>query len=351
MPQDEDQHQHQHQHLEVSGLDEWSSLCSSACVPLQVSADEGFLGSIRYRTLGPLSISQLGATPSTVQRTPRLVSADPREAVMFSVLLRGSRLIAHHGRAQDVVAGGAYVMESDQPYGIRFHGRTDVLSLRLPTEHTGLGPRTLRTIAGQSMPPGIAENQVLGRELANTLLGREPLTPAADQDLLVDLLHAVTHRLQYGDRSRPYLSGVALWASARWYIDQHHDERALGIDDVASRFMVSRRHLEQQFARQGTSPAAYLRAVRCAHARRLLVADRSATIDQVARRAGFADVNTFIRTFRRLEGRTPAGWRRQQPSEVLVPIRSGTDPPLLLADLRHWASPASAAAPDVEHLP
>lgn len=342
-------HEH-HEHLAVTGIDEWSHLCSTAYVPLEVDADQEFRGALRARDLGPLSLSQVGATPSVVRRTSRLASADPREALMFSIFLSGSTVVAQHGRAAQVAPGGGYLLESDRPYSIRLHSPNDILILRIPTELAGLGPGTLREIAGRALPPGTGEIGVLGRELAGTLLADSDGDGAPDagrpdrQELLVDLLLAVTHRMRYGDRSRPYLSGAALWASARWYLDRHHGEPRLGMDEVAARFMVSRRHLEQQFARRGSTPAAYLRQVRGDRARRALLADRSATVEQVARTVGFNDADTFIRVFRRRHGQTPADWRRQQPAPTpsAPPARAAGHPRALLSDLRRWAEPADA---------
>ncbi|WP_418057366.1 AraC family transcriptional regulator [Pimelobacter simplex] len=334
--------------LAVTGLEEWSQLCSTAYVPLEVSATPDFRGALRSRERGPLSLSQVGATPSTVQRTSRLVTTDPREALLFAVFLRGRGVISQHGHAEPVRAGGGYVLQTDQPYGLRLTSDNELLILRVPAELTGLDPDALPTIAGRVLPPGTAEIEVLARELATALLGDEstPAAPAAPgPELLLDLLRAVTHRTRYGDRSRPYLSGSALWASARWYLERHHTDPRLNLDDVAARFMVSRRHLEQQFVRHGSGPATYLRNVRRERAAHLLLADRSTTVARVARSAGFADVDTFIRAFRRHHGQTPAEWRRHQPMTPSGNARATRQPartPAMLSDLRRWTRPADA---------
>lgn len=331
--------------LAVTGLEEWSQLCSTAYVPLVVRATPDFRGALRSRELGPLSLSQVGATPSIVQRTGRLVTTDPREALLFAVFLHGRGVVSQHGRTEPVRAGGGYVLQTDQPYSLRLTTGNEILILRVPTELTGLDPAALPTIAGRVLAPGTAEVDVLARELATSLLGRGTGPVAQRPELLLDLLRAVTHRARYGERSRPYLSGPALWASARWYLERHHADPHLSLDDVAARFMVSRRHLEQQFVRYGPGPATYLRDLRRERAGRLLLADRSATVARVARSAGFADVDTFIRAFRRHHGQTPAEWRRHQP----VPARGSTRSartaartPGLLSNLRRWTRPADA---------
>lgn len=341
------------EHLPVTGLDEWSQLCSTAYVPLRVAAEHDFQGALRARDLGPLSLSQVGATPSTIRRDTRLVRADPREALLFSVFLRGTSLVTQQGPVAQVHAGGAYVLDTDRPYGIGLQTANDVLILRVPSELADLAPADLATIAGRPLPPRTDEVAVLCRELAAALLPRDAAQESDDeedrQQLLLDLLAATTHRMQYGDRSRPYLSGAALWASARWYVDRHHADPRLTVDALADRFMVSRRHLELQFARHGIGPSAYLRHARGDRARRILLADRSATIERVAHDSGFSDTNTFIRAFRRQHGQNPASWRRRQPrSSAGSPEHASdstdagaesasTSVPALLSDLR-WAT-------------
>lgn len=335
--------------LAVTGLEEWSQLCSTAYVPLEVSAAPDFRGALRSRERGPLSLSQVGATASTVQRTSRLVESDPREALLFAVFLRGRGVVSQHGREEPVRAGGGYLLQTDQPYGLRLQTGNEILILRVPAELAGLAPAALPTIAGRVLPPGTPEVEVLARELASELLGGRSAPDAPHPELLLDLLRAVAHRTHYGERSRPYLSGAALWASARWHLERHHADPRLDLDDVAARFMVSRRHLEQQFSRHGTGPAAYLRNVRREHAGRLLLADRSATVARVARSSGFADVDTFIRAFRRHHDQTPAEWRRHQPTTARGTARgarSAARKPGLLSDLRHWTRPADAPFPE-----
>jgi transcriptional regulator GlxA family with amidase domain len=82
---------------------------------------------------------------------------------------------------------------------------------------------------------------------------------------------------------------------------------------------MSDRHFARVFRREvGTTPAAYVEAVRCEAARRLLeTTDRS--VDDVARAAGFGRTETLQRTFKRVIGVSPRHYRQHfQSTDVAL---------------------------------
>jgi LacI family transcriptional regulator len=86
----------------------------------------------------------------------------------------------------------------------------------------------------------------------------------------------------------------------------------IGVDCVAEEIGLSRRSLEYRFDYffQRT-PAAEIMRVRIENAKMLLT-QTDQTIENVARRSGFASVRYFGRAFRREVGITPAAYRRSQ---------------------------------------
>jgi AraC-like DNA-binding protein len=85
---------------------------------------------------------------------------------------------------------------------------------------------------------------------------------------------------------------------------------ALAVDELASLVGYSTAHLHALFRRHvGQSPHELIIARRVQRARELL-ATTDQTVAEVSRRAGFADVVTFIRAFRRHVGETPATYRK-----------------------------------------
>lgn len=106
-------------------------------------------------------------------------------------------------------------------------------------------------------------------------------------------------------------------AAARRDIDElrlwiaEHPDADLSAPVLAARMCLSERHFARVFTQEtGTSPAAYVEAVRVELARRLLeTTDRP--LDQVAAGSGLGSAETLHRAFRRQLATTPAAYRRR----------------------------------------
>lgn len=317
--------------LHVAGIDAWSSLCSTAYVPLATVAARDFRGSMHETRVGDASVSQVGSTAATIQRGRPRVRTDPREALILSIFLTGGGTVLQGTRPVRVTAGTGYLLESDRPYSVRFDQPYDMLALRLPTEHTGLDHRVLADLTGRPIGPAVPELGVLRGHLAQ-LVDAPPAgdAVATEHAVLAELLAALAHRLRHPERPLARLSNDALVVHAQWYLLRHHADASFGVDDLARAYGVSRRHLEIVFTRRGAGPGAHLRTLRLRRASQLLAADRELTVAAAARQAGFGEVNTFIRAFRRQWETTPDDWRRSR-SDVVVPLRPPADE--LLTDL------------------
>lgn len=330
--------------LDVAGRDAWSELVAGAYVPLRVDSDEpGFHGALRERPLGDLAISQVASTRVTVSRTARSVLTDPREVVLLCLFLRGSGTTVQHGRIAQFAGGGGFLLDGDQPYSLRFADGNEVLALRLPRQYLEISDRTLGRLTSREIPKDAPGLNVLRRYLSGLVAMRGPLPDdrlEVQQEVALELLHAALHPMVYSERSRALMSGPAILAGARWFIEVHHADPRLTVEDVAREFMVSRRHLETQFARLGSGPAAYLRRVRLRHAARLLATGRRGQVGAIALASGFSDVNTFLRAFRRQYGATPDEWRRDEQRRPGTG-GAGRGPAGLLTDLSgfDWTGP------------
>ncbi|MDM0033672.1 AraC family transcriptional regulator [Variovorax sp. J22P271] len=103
-----------------------------------------------------------------------------------------------------------------------------------------------------------------------------------------------------------------------------------GIEQVASVLCVSERTLQRRLAREGVRFSALLDEARLEMARRYLAAGR-ASLTEIAYLLGFADPNSFFRSFKRWTGKTPADYRHShgvKSSGLSAPApRSGTGSP------------------------
>ncbi|MEV6575182.1 helix-turn-helix domain-containing protein [Streptomyces sp. NPDC051577] len=96
----------------------------------------------------------------------------------------------------------------------------------------------------------------------------------------------------------------------RAHVTEHLDAD-LSAAALAARMCMSERHFARVFRKEtGTSPAAYVEAVRVEAARRLLETTDD-PLEQVASAAGLGSVETLHRAFRKQLATTPAAYRRR----------------------------------------
>jgi AraC-like DNA-binding protein len=92
----------------------------------------------------------------------------------------------------------------------------------------------------------------------------------------------------------------------------------LALDDIARRVASSRRQLQRAYKEIGdTTFREHLTAVRMERAAELL-ASRSLTVRDVARRVGYRQPAQFAKAFRRHHGMSPSAYRTQRLSRGLA---------------------------------
>ena len=93
------------------------------------------------------------------------------------------------------------------------------------------------------------------------------------------------------------------------YLDRHFREK-LTLDSVAKTFYMSKYYLAHRIRQQlGVTLLEYLQHRRVSHAKQLLRFS-DLTIEEIARDCGMEDPNYFSRTFRKVEGISPARYRK-----------------------------------------
>ncbi|MEM7177454.1 MAG: GlxA family transcriptional regulator [Pseudomonadota bacterium] len=101
-------------------------------------------------------------------------------------------------------------------------------------------------------------------------------------------------------------------ARAAALMDQHLDD-PLPIGTIARHAGLSPRQLQSRFnAALGTGPQAHYLGLRLGEARRLLIETRMPVLE-IAAATGFASPAGFARAYRRLNGESPTGTRREHP--------------------------------------
>jgi transcriptional regulator GlxA family with amidase domain len=133
-----------------------------------------------------------------------------------------------------------------------------------------------------------------------------------------------THRGGGQSQFSPHLASPARSTPLRdlqaWIPD--HLAADLSVRALAARCAMSPRHFARLFRDEtGTTPAAYVEAVRLDEARRLL-ATSDLTVAEVARRVGFRSDAVLHRAFSRTVHTTPGAYRRHFASTTTSPVRS-----------------------------
>ena len=95
------------------------------------------------------------------------------------------------------------------------------------------------------------------------------------------------------------------------YIDEHFAD-PITTESLADKARMSASNVHALFRQHlNTSPMRYLLKRRM-HAGRIALQDPYLTVKEVAHRCGYADVNYFIRVFRKEHGMSPGRWREKE---------------------------------------
>lgn len=127
------------------------------------------------------------------------------------------------------------------------------------------------------------------------------------KSLLLDVLIKAQSDAQHTMASEGERSNVII--RTQHFMDEHFSEQ-ITLETLASRVNMSREHLCRLFKKHaGMPPMEYLQSVRIFHAKHLLIMN-SDSVEQIALRCGFSNVNYFYETFKKHTGATPAKYRK-----------------------------------------
>jgi AraC-like DNA-binding protein len=257
-----------------------------------------------------VSVSRVTCTPCEVGRSPRAIKAAPSPDLLVNIVAAGAGAVRTPGRRRLLREGEAVLCEADSAYHLELAAPVTVLTLQL--DRHLLPIRASRIREAHAVPLYDAGRvSVLHHFMTGLLAGGERGLNNDERHGVIarDLLLLALH--EHGE-----ITSVTEQASAyvvvRSLLERHFADPDLTVDRVARRLRVSRRYVENLFAREGHSPAAYLRALRVDHAQAMLAASATLTVTEAARLSGFNDAATFRRAFRRAKGLPPDAWRRRQ---------------------------------------
>lgn len=302
----------------------WRELICEAFLALTPESDlrDGFAGTVAQRQLSELSIARITSQRQQVRRTSRDIDRSAYQGYYINLQVRGSSLMTQDGRSTVLRPGDIAIVDTTRPFAFDFRDDFQQLSLFAPKELLTLGSGMAATGTGTDAAPVTTATRV-GTAAGPGAAVRHALLSLTHGDLAEDtaarlaahacgiLAIALDQRTEPHPWSTP-LRQDRLHAAALADIDEHLTDADLSAAAVATRLGVSVRLLYAVFAGRRHSFAAEVRRRRLDLAWRDLqdpVHAHLCVID-VAVAAGFADVTSFHRAFRREYGRTPAQVRK-----------------------------------------
>lgn len=235
--------------------------------------------------------------------------------VHLSGPVRVERSLSGEQEQQRIAAGGLFVLPPDRDFGVS-------LLAPLETVHLYVRRSLIRAAAEElckgdpdkvEFLPRLGERDPLIEQLARMACG---MMADNQSDFFADgvarLLAAqiVRHHSTGLQAELPRITGLShRQMEAVDDVIQERMEESLSIDDLAEAAGLSPIHFARQFKRTtGKAPHQYLIEKRVARARHLLAGDLS--IAEIAFRCGFSHQEHLTRLFGRQQGTTPAAYRR-----------------------------------------
>jgi AraC-like DNA-binding protein len=287
-----------------------------ACVLVQMSAktldDAPAYRRMSRHSLGGVAMSRIASVPQSVASLLDEVGAGELESTQVQLVHRGTLILDQGGRQTSAGAGELIVYDVSRPFEFIYPEEFRTTIVQLPTRSVGVTGGELDAIARRAVAPDSSVRATL------TALLR---TADAENDKLSDtgrraLSRAIAEAVQLVIRERrgavdAVTARSVLAESARAAARQRLDDPSLSAATLAGQLHVSVRTLHAAFEDGGQTLGQFIRAQRISQARSLLVGT-SLPVRSVAEQVGYLDVTHFIRTFKTLEGATPAVWRRHR---------------------------------------
>ncbi|WP_320784727.1 helix-turn-helix domain-containing protein [Streptomyces sp. CRN 30] len=291
---------------------------------LRSDDQDDFRAGMRVLDLGEVSVSALAYSHLGLVRTPRLVRQSDPEMYQINYLPGGRGRLSLGRHDTRLGPGDLVLLDSSSAYHGDVRASSDDwahLTVQFPRELLPLPQSTVRRLLAVPIGGHRGMAGVFTRWLADLNARADEFTPADLPTLAsvtLDLLASALARCLDADGSLPPESRRrALRTRVFEFAEQRLADPGTTPRTIAEAHHISLRTLQQLFAEDDTSPAAWLRARRLERCRADLADPRGSTdpVQAVAARWGFTDAAHFSRLFRATYGMPPRDYRRARWEE------------------------------------
>jgi AraC family transcriptional activator of tynA and feaB len=285
----------------------WREMICEAFLDLTPESDlrGGFTGKVAQVPLGDMSLARIDSQRQCVRRTARDIARAPQNGYYANLQVRGTSLMAQADRVTVLRPGDIAVVDTTDEFTFDLPEDFRQLTLFIPgslLEAQLPGPVTTATRIETAAGVGAAVRHAMG-----ALMGGR-LSPDSARRLATHTAGLIAVALDPALLTTAEVRAPRSYAAALADIEEHLADDDLSAATTAARLGVSVRWLHALFAGHERSYAATVRRLRLEQVRRHLqdpVRDRLRIID-LAADAGFGNVTSFHRAFRREFGTSPA---------------------------------------------
>jgi AraC-like DNA-binding protein len=303
-------------------IDFFREMTTAVWVPMECrpDLDADYRAVFRASGLGPMQVVVMDVMPTTVHRTPQLISqADPDMLKMLLVCGGGASAVAQGGQQARLSPGEFALYNTRRPYEVRCgvdDEPTQLLTFMFPPSLLPLSPGRLRDLAAVRIPATSGVGELTSQFLLQLARNIDSYTPADAARLsaaALEILAArLAHELDNRDWGTPETRRHALLTAVQGFIQQHLGDPDLSPAAIAAAHHMSLRSLHQLFHEEGLTVAGWIRRRRLECCRRDLSDPALAArpVAAIAARWGFSSASDFSRAFRAGHGVPPAEYRR-----------------------------------------
>jgi AraC-like DNA-binding protein len=292
----------------------WREMLGRAVMKLEIEPLPGspYQAAMTLQALPELDLGTGVYSGMQFRRTPALVDSDD---LVLVVTRAGSRTMRQHGREVTLRAGEAALVTCAEPGIAVSHSRERFFTVRLPFKAIAPAIGDLDSALVRCIPETSQPLRLLVA-YADILLGSDLLGSPEIRELAARHIRDLAALALGATRDAASIAACRGLRAARLqaikaHIASHLGERELTVNAVAAFQGVSPRYVQLLFEAEGTTFSQFLLRQRLARAHRMLTDRRYAerSITSIALDAGFGDLSTFDRAFRRADGGSPSDAR------------------------------------------
>lgn len=281
--------------------DEWDARLRACCGHYYSEPTRGRAKSDRFDLIGlhGMDVASIRCTIDTISRTAKGIRRDDAEHLFLFCMIEGEMGVRHNDRDELLGPGDFLLLDSTLPADLFYFGRAcDFYSVHLPRNLFLAGRDGLPAVGRR-----VTRSHPLHAGLHNLIFGGQEV----DQDeFLSEYLFDFVAMVFGPERRFPGLAHIGQHKGRMRYIrevmDRHLRDEAFSIDELADMVGQSRRQLQREMQKSGTSFTELLQSRRLRH----LIAAKGrfdrlgqpVAMSHLAHYSGFGDQSHFNHVFR-----------------------------------------------------